>query len=87
MTNTGFRLLNRRKLIDSQIDSVTKEVLVGKFGKPDRIWTTNKGFQYIYFVRNSQVVDKIENGEIVFIYFLFNAKTNLLDAIGEDAMP
>ena len=87
LANNGFRLLNRKKLLDSKVDVVTKDILRSKLGKPNRVWNTNKGTLFVYYVRDSQAIDKNDSLEIVYISFLFNGKTNLLESISEDAMP
>ena len=85
----GFRLSIFKQLRNSRVDTITKESLFEKLGKPiqsQKFFDGNKGtnyVQYIYYYFNNYLIDKTY--EILFISFIFDEDEKSLQYI-EDGM-
>src|SRR4051812_2068154 len=73
LANNGYRACAAERLLKTQVDTVTVEVLTAYFGKPNSIWSTNKGTEYIYNCYDSKKDprEKDHPFDCVFISFLF----------------
>jgi hypothetical protein len=77
LANNGFKLCTYNRIIDAKSDSntVSRGFLSNKLGKPNRILTSNKGVEWIYFVLNGKKMTKEylrTSEECVYISFLFD---------------
>jgi hypothetical protein len=77
LANNGFRLCTYKRIIDAKSDSntVSRGFLSSKLGKPNRVLTSNKGIEWIYFVLDGKKMAKEyakTSEECVYISFLFD---------------
>lgn len=75
--NNGYRLCVYKQIVDSEIDQdkISRGFLVSKLGRPNKVWTTNKGIEWIYYVLDGKKLSSEFGGTLdvcVYISFLFD---------------
>jgi len=85
LANNGFRLYAYDRLLNCKNDSLTVVFLVDRLGKPNRIRTTNKGTEYLYYYYDSKAMPEAKNisFECGYVYFLFDGERNQLTSVGK----
>src|SRR5690349_20571841 len=89
LANNGFRLYSYDSLLTCKVDKLSVDYMFNKLGKPNEVWNTNQGIQYVYYYFDSKKMPKEEYGEpmdCLYIYFMFNSKTKCLIGIGDGVM-
>jgi hypothetical protein len=71
--SNGFRLYTYKRILDSKLDSITKQDLVAKLGKPSFIGktTTDSTYIYIYFDPRKAAIGRDVSAAVFYIDFEF----------------
>jgi hypothetical protein len=76
LAGNGFRLNSVKELFNSKLDSVSKDFLLDKLGKPNQLRTTNHGAEYVYYYFDIKAMRKNYNIPAACAYIAFKFKTN-----------
>lgn len=85
LANNGFRLYTFDRFLSCKIGVVYADELLNLLGKPSKVWTTNKGREYVYFYFDSNRMPKHYTGpqSCLFISFHFENDQNILSSISK----
>lgn len=76
LAGNGFRLHSVKELFNSKLDTVSKDFLLVKFGKPNQLRTTNHGTEYVYYYFDIKAMPRNYDAPMACAYIAFQFKTN-----------
>jgi hypothetical protein len=76
LAGNGFRLHSVKELFNSKLDTISKEFLLTKFGKPNQLRATNHGTEYVYYYFDIKAMPKNYDAPLACAYIAFQFKTN-----------
>ena len=76
LAGNGFRLHSVKDLFDSRLDTVSKDFLLSKFGRPNQLRTTNHGAEYVYYYFDIKAMPMNYDAPLACAYIAFQFKTN-----------
>lgn len=74
LAGNGFRLNSVKELFNSKLDSVSKDFLLSKFGKPNQLRSTNHGTEYVYYYFDIKAMPKNYDAPAACAYIAFKFK-------------
>jgi hypothetical protein len=88
LANNGFRLYAYDRLLKCKLDGLTTNILFDKLGKPNEIWKSNQGIDYVYYFFDTKALPR-KFGKPVdcgYIYFSFAGKGEYITSIGHGVL-
>lgn len=73
LANNGFRLLSYKQILNSKVQNneVGRAFLLNKLGNPNKVWRTNKGVEYVYYVYDRKLIPREHENAMDCLYLSF----------------